>query len=459
MTEETTSPRPLRIGVIGAGPAGIYAADILTKSEVPVEIDVIERLPAPYGLVRYGVAPDHPRIKEIIKALRRVLDHENIRFIGNVNYGTDLKLEDLRAHYDAVIFATGATADRDLDIPGVDLDGSYGAADFVSWYDGHPDVPRTWPLTAQSVAVLGAGNVALDVARVLAKTADEMLVTEIPPNVYEGLKANQATDVHVFARRGPVQVKFSPLELRELAHSPNVDVVVHPEGFEFDAASMRAANEDKHVKQVMKTLNAWVGKDPTGKPHRLHIHFLEAPVEITGEDGKVTGLRTEHMELTGDGSVRGTGEFTDWPVQAVYRAVGYRSSSLPDIPFDSSRHVVSNDGGRVLDIDGKQVPGVYCTGWIKRGPVGLIGHTKSDASETVSHILKDLSADAPAPAGVDILAHLELRGVSYTTWNGWSLLDAHEVSLGEPHSRERVKVVEREDMIRISTQIRADLAD
>ncbi len=346
MTEETTSPRPLRIGVIGAGPAGIYAADILTKSEVPVEIDVLERLPAPYGLVRYGVAPDHPRIKEIIKALRRVLDHDNIRFIGNVNYGTDLTLDDLRAHYDAVIFATGAIADRDLDIPGVDLDGSYGAADFVSWYDGHPDVPRTWPLTAKSVAVLGAGNVALDVARVLSKTADEMLVTEIPPNVFEGLAQNQATDVHVFARRGPVQVKFSPLELRELAHSPNVDVLVHPEGFEFDEASMRLATEDRHVKQVMKTLNAWVGKDATGKIHRLHLHFLEAPVEITGDDGKVTGLRTEHMELTGDGNVRGTGQFTDWPVQAVYRAVGYRSSSLPGIPFDNDRHVISNDGGR-----------------------------------------------------------------------------------------------------------------
>jgi len=451
MTEQTTSSRPLRIGVIGAGPAGIYAADILTKSDVPVEIDVIERLPAPYGLVRYGVAPDHPRIKEIIKALRRVLDHENIRFIGNVNYGTDLKLEDLRAHYDAVIFSTGAIADRDLDIPGVDLPGSFGAADFVSWYDGHPDVPRDWPLTARSVAVLGAGNVALDVARVLSKTADEMLVTEIPPNVYAGLQQNQATDVHVFARRGPVQVKFSPLELRELAHSPNVDVVVHPEGFEFDAASMRLANEDKHVKQVMKTLNAWVGKEPSGKIHRLHIHFLEAPVEISG-DGKVENLRTEHMELTGDGSVRGTGEFTDWPVQAVYRAVGYRSSSLPDVPFDSTRNVISNAAGRVLDLDGKQVPGVYCTGWVKRGPVGLIGHTKSDAAETVANLLSDVEASAPAPEGTDVLNHLEARGVSFTTWTGWSRLDAHEIGLGEAQNRERVKVVERADMVRISQE-------
>ncbi len=221
--------RALKVAIVGAGPAGIYAADILTKSEVKVSIDLIERLPAPYGLVRYGVAPDHPRIKEIIKALRRVLDHEDIRFLGNVNYGVDVKLEDLQRHYDAVIFSTGATSDRDLDIPGVDLAGSFGAADFVSWYDGHPDVARDWPLTATSVAVLGAGNVALDVARILSKTAEELLVTEIPGNVHAGLALNQATDVHVFARRGPAQVKFSPLELRELAHSPNVDVVVHPE--------------------------------------------------------------------------------------------------------------------------------------------------------------------------------------------------------------------------------------
>jgi ferredoxin--NADP+ reductase len=452
MTDSVSATaRPLKIAIVGAGPAGIYAADILTKSETPVAIDLIERLPAPYGLVRYGVAPDHPRIKEIIKALRRVLEHPDIRFLGNVSYGSDLKLEDLQHFYDAVIFATGAMADRDLDIPGADLPGSFGAADFVSWYDGHPDVPREWPLTATSVAVLGAGNVALDVARVLSKTADEMLVTEIPPNVHAGLLANQATDVHVFARRGPVQVKFSPLELRELAHSPNVDVVVHPEGFEFDAASVKLAAEDKHVKMVMKTLNQWVGKDPTGKIHRLHLHFLEQPVEIQGEHG-VTGLRTEHMELTGDGSVRGTGEFTDWPVQAVYRAVGYRSTQLVDIPFDDKNHVVTNEAGRVLDLDGAQLPGVYVTGWIKRGPVGLIGHTKSDAAETVRHLLADaLSDPRPAPEGDDVTAHLAGRGVQFTTWAGWDRLDAHEMSLGASEQRERVKVVDREHMMRIST--------
>ncbi|OXM74472.1 FAD-dependent oxidoreductase, partial [Amycolatopsis sp. KNN50.9b] len=239
---------------MGAGPAGIYAADILDKSDADVSIDIFERMPAPFGLIRYGVAPDHPRIKGIVTALHKVLDRPGIRLLGNVGYGTDIKLDDLREFYDAVIFATGAMSDRALDIPGIDLPGSYGAADFVSWYDGHPDVPRTWPLEATSVAVLGVGNVALDVARVLAKTADELLSTDIPPNVYEGLKSSKVTDVHVFGRRGPAQAKFTPLELRELDHSPNVEVIVYPEDIEFDDGSIAAIRSSKQVDMVVKTL-------------------------------------------------------------------------------------------------------------------------------------------------------------------------------------------------------------
>ncbi|MDP4817140.1 MAG: FAD-dependent oxidoreductase, partial [Pontimonas sp.] len=221
----------LRLAIVGAGPAGIYAADILLKHErsFDVSIDLFERLPAPYGLVRYGVAPDHPRIKGIITALREVLDTGQIRLFGNVNYGTDITLEDLKKHYHAVIFSTGAIQDADLTIPGIDLPGSYGAADFVSWYDGHPDVPRTWPLEAKEVAVIGNGNVALDVARMLAKHPDDLLPTEVPDNVYEGLKASPVTDVHVFGRRGPMQVKFTPLELRELGEMNDVDMVVYEE--------------------------------------------------------------------------------------------------------------------------------------------------------------------------------------------------------------------------------------
>ncbi|MFC3487444.1 FAD-dependent oxidoreductase [Amycolatopsis roodepoortensis] len=437
---------------MGAGPAGIYAADILDKSDADVTIDLFERMPAPFGLIRYGVAPDHPRIKGIVTALHKVLDKPNIRLLGNVDYGTDLKLDDLRQFYDAVIFSTGAMADRALDIPGIDLDGSYGAADFVSWYDGHPDVPRTWPLNATSVAVLGVGNVALDVARILAKTADELLSTDIPDNVYQGLKASPVTDVHVFGRRGPAQAKFTPLELRELDHSPNVEVIVYPEDIEFDEGSIAALRASKQIDMVVKTLQEWAIRDQGDRPKRLHLHFLHSPCEIVGEDGKVTGLRTERTELTGDGNVRGTGEFHDWDVQAVYRAVGYLSSHLPEIPFDHTTGTVPNQAGRVLDIDEEQVPGVYVTGWIKRGPVGLIGHTKGDAAETIASLLADAD-DLTAPAVEDpdaILGFLTERGVPFTTWEGWGKLDAHEKSLGVPHGRERVKVVERDEMTRIS---------
>jgi ferredoxin--NADP+ reductase len=461
-----STTRPLRVAVVGAGPAGIYASDILSKSDLDVSIDLFERLPAPFGLVRYGVAPDHPRIKQIIVALHRVLSRGDIRLLANVDYGVDVKLEDLRQFYDAVIFSTGSIKDAELNIPGIDLDGSYGAADFVSWYDGHPDVPRTWPLEAEQVAVIGAGNVALDVARMLSKHADDLLPTEVPANVYEILKTSPVTDVHVFARRGPAQVKFSPLELRELGHVPDVDIVVYPEDFDFDEGSEAAINSSNQTKQVVKTLVDWTLKDPAQNTasRRLHLHFLNAPAEVLGENGKVVGFRTERTALQGDGTSKGTGEFTDWPVQAVYRAVGYFGSALPEIPYDDIKGVITNREGRVVDIDGNQVPGVYATGWIKRGPVGLIGHTKSDASETVRHLVEDITgaADGEAPGDLDggrtapqgapeaVTEFLAGKGVEYIEWSGWELLDAHERSLGEAEGRERVKVVPRAEMISIS---------
>ena len=444
--------RQLRIAIIGSGPAGIYSADILTKSDVDVSVDIIERDPTPFGLIRYGVAPDHPRIKEIVKALKRVFSSNDIRFLGNVDYGTDLKLDDLHLFYDAVVFATGARKDRPMQIPGVDLHGSFGAAEFVSWYNGHPDARRDWPLEAESVAVLGAGNVALDVARMLAKTADELLVTEIPANVHHGIDANLAQDVHVFARRGPAQVKFTPMELRELDHSPNIDVIVHPEGFELDEGSMDTIRASKSVKLVVDTLANYIAKDPKGKKHRVHLHFCESPVEVLGEDGNVVGLRTERTELDGTGNARGTGEFTDWDVQAVYRAVGYLSENLAGLPFDNTHGVVPNDGGRVIDIDGEPVIGAYVTGWIKRGPIGLIGHTKSDAAQTIEMLISDLQTlvapEQPEPASVD--RYLDSRSIAFTTWEGWELIDSHEISLGEAEGRIRVKVVPRDEMVRIA---------
>lgn len=447
---------PLRVAVVGAGPAGIYASDILARSGLDVSIDLIERLPAPFGLVRYGVAPDHPRIKQIIVALHKVLERGDIRLLADVDYGTDLTLDDLRQHYDAVIFATGAIRDAALRVPGVDLVGSYGAADFVSWYDGHPDVPRTWPLEAREVAVIGAGNVALDVARILAKHPEDLLPTEVPPNVYEGLLASPVTDVHVFARRGPAQVKFSPLELRELGHVPDVDVIVYPEDFDFDEGSMAAIHSSNQTKQVVKTLTDWTLKEPEDltASRRIHLHFLQRPVEVLGEDGHVVGLRTERTALNGDGNVTGTGRTTDWPVQAVYRAVGYFGSPLPELPFDEVGGVIPNREGRVVDDGGEALPGLYTTGWIKRGPVGLIGHTKSDATETIAHLQEDAEAGLlPAATERDpqaVTKLLDERGVDAIEWSGWQLLDAYERALGEVQGRERVKVVPREEMVDVS---------
>ncbi|MFE9423149.1 FAD-dependent oxidoreductase [Kitasatospora sp. NPDC006697] len=450
--------RPIRVAIVGAGPAGIYAADALLKSDSAadpgVSIDLFERMPAPFGLIRYGVAPDHPRIKGIVTALHQVLDKPAVRLFGNVDYPGDLALDDLHRFYDAVVFSTGAMADRALDIPGIGLEGSYGAADFVSWYDGHPDVPRDWPLTAAKVAVLGVGNVALDVARILAKTAEELLPTDIPPNVHAGLARNQAVEVHVFGRRGPAQAKFSPMELRELDHSPNIEVIVDPEDIDYDEGSIAERRAVKHVDLVAATLERWAIRDPGDRPHRLYLHFFESPTEVLGADGKVAGLRTERTELDGTGNVRGTGAFTDWDVQAVYRAVGYYSDELPKLPFDPVAGTVPNQAGRVLAADGSHQEATYVTGWIKRGPIGLIGHTKGDANETVACLLDD-HASGRLPGAVEpepeaIVAHLREQGVRFTTWEGWQLLDAHERALGAAEDRERIKVVEREDMLRAS---------
>jgi ferredoxin--NADP+ reductase len=445
----------LRLAIVGAGPAGIYAADLIIKSELrdfDVSIDLFDLLPAPYGLVRYGVAPDHPRIKGIIRALYEVLDRGDIRFFGNVEDGKDITLDDLKAHYNAVIFSTGAVRDANLNIPGIDLEGSFGAAEFVNWYDAHPDIERSWDLSAKEIAVLGNGNVALDVARVLAKPADAMLSTDIPDNVYQGLRASQATDVHVFGRRGPAQVKFSPLELREAVHIEDVDTIVYDEDFQYDEGSQEAIDSNNQTRVMVKTLEDLRGNEITGAKRRLHLHFFSAPVEILEKDGKVAGIKIERTKLDGTGNVKPTGEFREFPIQAVYRAVGYFGSELTEVPFDEKAGVIPNNKGRVLDSEGKHIQGIYATGWIKRGPVGLIGHTKSDAIETIAQIIEDKSNwwEPASPSEDSITDLLTARNIEFVGWPEWLRIDAEEKRLGEAQERERIKLVEREDFLTVA---------
>ena len=445
----------LRLAIVGAGPAGIYAADLIIKSELrdfDVSIDLFDLLPAPYGLVRYGVAPDHPRIKGIIRALYEVLDRGDIRFFGNVEYGKDITLDDLKTHYNAVIFSSGAVKDANLNIPGINLEGSFGAAAFVNWYDAHPDFERSWDLSAKEIAVLGNGNVALDVARVLSKPAEAMLSTDIPDNVYQGLRASQATDVHVFGRRGPAQVKFSPLELREAVHIEGVDTIVYDEDFQYDEGSQKAIESNNQTRVMVKTLEELRSNQITGAKRRLHLHFFSAPVEVLGQDGKVAGIKIERTKLDGTGNVKPTGEFREFPIQAVYRAVGYFGSELSEVPFDEKAGVIPNDKGRVLDSDGRHIQGVYATGWIKRGPVGLIGHTKSDAIETIAQIIEDKNNwwQPASPSEDSITDLLTSRKIEFVGWPEWLRIDDEEKRLGEAQERERIKLVEREDFLTVA---------
>ncbi|MCQ4612195.1 FAD-dependent oxidoreductase [Corynebacterium sp. CCUG 51687] len=442
----------LRVAVVGAGPAGIYASDLhIRNQEHEIHVDLFEQMPAPFGLIRYGVAPDHPRIKGIVKSLHNVMDKPNLRFLGNITVGRDVTIDELREYYDAIIISAGAVRDREFLVPGGDK--SIGAGEFVGFYDGNPRFERSWNLEAREVAVVGVGNVALDISRILAKTGDELLVTEIPDNVYESLKNNKAEVIHMFGRRGPAQAKFTPKELRELDESDTIQVLVDPEDIDYDGPSEELRRADKSIDLNCQVLEQYAMREPDDAPHKIHIHFFESPVEVLTEGDDIVGIRTERTEFDGEGGLRGTGKFTDWPVQQVYHAIGYRSEPVEGVPFDLERHVIPNDGGHVLGEDGFE-DSLYVTGWIKRGPVGLIGNTKSDAKETTDMLIADADAGkltAPVHEDPDaILGLLDERSIDYTTWDGWYRLDEAERKLGEEcatHSRERKKIVEWDEMV------------
>ncbi len=445
----------LRVAVIGAGPAGIYASDLLIRNEEhDIHVDLFEQMPAPFGLIRYGVAPDHPRIKGIVTSLHRVMDKPQLRLLGNIQVGRDVTIGELRDYYDAIVLSTGAVRDRELLIPGGDA--SIGAAEFVGFYDGNPRFERSWNLEAREVAVIGVGNVALDISRILAKTGDELLVTEIPDNVYDSLKNNRAEVVHMFGRRGPAQAKFTPKELRELDLSDTIQVLVDPEDIDYDQQSEDLRRADKSIDLNCQVLEQYAMREPDDSPHKIHIHFFEEPVEVLREGDAIVGIRTERQEFDGEGGIRGTGRFTDWPVQQVYHAIGYRSEPVEGVPFDLERNVIPNDGGHVMGPEGFE-DALYVTGWIKRGPVGLIGNTKSDAKETTDMLIADADAGKLAPPTHSdpdaILSLLQERGIPFTTWDGWYRLDEAERAAGQEcatHPRERKKIVEWDEMVRHS---------
>lgn len=443
----TRMASPARVAVIGSGPAGIYAAEALVKqTDGDVRVDVFDRLPTPYGLVRYGVAPDHKSIKSIARYLQKVLENPAVRFFGCVELGRDLTRADLLDCYDAVIYSTGAMVDRHMRVPGEDLPGSIAATDFVNWYCGHPDAAdHEFDLSVEEVAVIGVGNVAVDVVRILAKTAGELRETDVPEQVIEALSRSRVRRVHMIGRRGPAQAKFTTKEARELGELPSASIHVSPADMDLDPASAELAENDRHVRGNIKVLNTWTGEPAADRPRHIDVRFWRAPAEILGTE-RVEGLRLERTRLDESGRVTGTGEFETLPVGMVLRSVGYQSVPLEGVPFDERSFVVPNEGGRITGPDGAPVPREYVAGWIKRGPSGVVGTNKSDAAETVRNLLDDLSGAETTPKRT-IEELLESRGLPVVTYDDWLNLDAAEMALAQRLDRgERVKLARWEAM-------------
>jgi ferredoxin--NADP+ reductase len=437
----------LRVAVIGSGPAGVYAAAALTKAGT-VEVDVLDRLPAPYGLVRYGVAPDHVKMKSVDAALRRILEDPAVRFLGNVEVGTDVTRAELATYYDAVVFATGAAVDRRLNVPGEDLPGSFSATDFVAWYSGHPDAELDrFTLAAEHVVVIGVGNVAVDVARVLTKQADVLASTDVPGHVLDVLRSSAVTEVTMLGRRGPAQARFTTKELRELGEIAGADVVVDPADLALSDEEEATVAADRTLRANLEVLRDWSTREPQGRPRRLRLAFWLQPAEVLGS-AAVRGFRAERTVLK-EGRLTGTGETVDFPAEMVLRSVGYRVVPPAGLPLDPGTGTVPHDAGRVL-LDGDPLPGVYVTGWLKRGPTGIIGTNKPDATETVASLLADADRLPRAPerdrdAIVELLLERKVRTVE---WAGWEAIDAAERALGADRDCARVKIADRETLLR-----------
>ena len=464
MTDETA----IRIAVVGSGPAGFYAAGHLLKdSSSNVEVDMIERLPTPWGLVRSGVAPDHPKIKSVSRVYEKTAAHPRFRFFGNLHLGDHVSREDLLGHYHAIVYATGSSVDRPLGIPGEELPGSHAATEFVGWYNGHPDHTdlEVDLLSAERAVVIGNGNVALDVARMLMLTASELAPTDTADHALEVLARSNVREVIIAGRRGPAQAAFTNPELRELGELSDADVLVDPAELDRALAVADAkAGENVTARQNVEILRDYSRRLPAGRRRQLRLRFLLSPVElIAGEQGRVGEIAMVHNELVQgpDGTLRAqpTDEHETIAAGLVFRAIGYRGVPLPGVPFDERRGVIPNEAGRVTDPDsGAVLPGEYVVGWIKRGPTGVIGTNKKDAQETVDAIKADLSsyddhppALAPSAPDADAVRELfEARQPDLVTYDGWLEIDRHERARGEPEGRPRIKLTRIDEMLRVA---------
>ena len=421
----------MRVAVVGSGPAGFYAAGALLSADPPAEVDMFDRLPTPWGLVRLGVAPDHPKLKTVSRAFERIAEQPGFRFLGNVEFGRDIHHADLVRLYDAVIYAVGAQTDRRLGIPGEDLRGSWAATEFVAWYNGHPDYQQLdFDLSVERAVVIGNGNVALDVARRLALTHEELEPTDATDASIAAIASSPIREILVVGRRGPAQAAFTTPELHEMGELAGADVIVDPA--ELQGAQPKGTNAERNV----TVLQEFAAREPEGKPRRVVFRFFRSPVAILGEE-RVEGIELVRNELDADERAMPTAEHESLPCGLVFRSVGYQGVELPGVPFDPATGTIPNEGGRVE-------PGVYCAGWIKRGPTGVIGTNKKDATETVELLLEDAPAgrldpkpDATAPA-VDAL--LDERGVRVVEYAGWMAIDEMERAAGEKVGRPRVKL-------------------
>ncbi|MBA2460579.1 MAG: FAD-dependent oxidoreductase [Actinobacteria bacterium] len=433
--------RSLRVAVVGSGPAGFYAAAALLAADPPAEVDLLERLPTPWGLVRLGVAPDHPNIKAVSRAFEKTASRPGFRFFGNVEVGRDVTHEELTRLYDAVVYTVGAQTDRQLGIPGEDLPGSWAATDFVAWYNGHPDFQHLeFDLSRERAVVIGNGNVALDVARMLALTPEELATTDTTDAAIDAINGAGIREILVVGRRGPVQAAWTPVEVGELGELAGADVIVDPADLELDDASeAELAAAPPTVRRNVDHLREYAARAPTGKQRTIRLRFFSSPVAILG-DGKVEATELARNELVGGRAVQ-TDEHETIPCGIVFRSVGYRGVALPGVPFDEGSGTIPNEGGRVT-------PGVYAAGWIKRGPSGVIGTNKKDATETVQLLLEDARAGRLARSeegGLDTL--LEERGIDAVLYAGWEAIDLAERTAGEPHGRPRIKLAAWSDLL------------